>query len=79
MSAFLANLAARLAVAVINWWAQRRDIRNSERSKIALEAVQRANEALEWKAGADPDAAARLHDAGGHIEFIGDDKQRGSP
>ena len=63
---FLAQLLATLAVAVLQWYASRRDIRETERGRMALEAARLAQGALQWKAdhpvpvGADADLDRQL-------------------
>jgi hypothetical protein len=46
----LAQLLATLAVAVLQWYAARRDIRETERGRMALEAARLGAAALTWKA-----------------------------
>jgi hypothetical protein len=48
-SAFAQALAG-VAVAVLQWFWGRKDIRDSERAKIALDGLEQINKALDWKA-----------------------------
>ena len=48
-SAFAQALAG-VAVAILQWYWGRKDIRDTERSKIALEGLEQINKALDWKA-----------------------------
>jgi hypothetical protein len=47
---WLAQLLATLAVSVIQWYAARQDIRETERGRMALEAARLGAAALQWKA-----------------------------
>jgi len=46
----LAQALASLAVAILQWYWQRQDIRDTERAKIALAGLEQINKALDWKA-----------------------------
>ena len=50
VGAALAQALASMAVAILQWYWGRKDIRDSERSKIALEGLEQINKALDWKA-----------------------------
>ena len=50
VGAALAQALASMAVAVLQWYWARKDIRDSERSKIALAGLEQINKALDWKA-----------------------------
>mgnify|MGYP001612588389 FL=1 len=77
---FLAHHRATLAVAVLQWYASRRDIRETERGRMALEAARLAQGALQWKAdhplpvGADLDGPAglRVRDDAGTLQLPAD-------
>lgn len=70
----LAAVLARITVAVLQWWAQRQDLRDTEQAKMALAASELARRALEWKerhplppAGGNPLAEFRLRDGADRI------------
>lgn len=74
----LAELLAALAVSILQWYAGRRDIRETERGRMALEAARLAASAMQWKedhplldgraAELDGPAGLRVRDDAGTID-----------
>ena len=65
----LAAVLARFAVAILQWWVAREDIKRGERQRLLIEQLGLERAALEWVAEAlrDPARAATLrvrHGAG---------------
>ena len=46
----VAEVLAALAVSILRWYAEREDIRETERGRMAMDAARLAQSALQWKA-----------------------------
>ena len=46
----IGQFAASLAWSYLSWYLERQTIRDDERRKVALEALEQINKALDWKA-----------------------------
>ena len=70
----LADLVASLAVAVLNWWAAREDIKRGERQRLLIDALGLERAALEWMVAAQRDpvrwARLRVRDGAGTLSDV---------
>lgn len=77
----LGTILAALLERLLQWWANRKDIRDTERARLALEAAALAKKAMDYKVWTSHDTArrataARLRvvEGGGRVESVpGDD------
>ena len=79
----LADILASLAVAILQWWAAREDLKGTVRASLALEAAQKAQAALQWKITAlgkpDHGGTLRVQPGAKPVALPGDDAPPPSP